>query len=216
MNNVEPKNMYTMFDLIKADKGIFYWENVISYPNELVEFIEKLDKESDSYEIIPKWEPWTASDSESTIYGEKKFIVTDNKYKHTNNDLTNKRSLYIINSLLMAPEICAQRFAEMYRIDKKDINLDLQHISLNKYFEGKGMGNHTDGQSGHSNLKYSLVTYLNDDYEGGEIYFKNEDIKIKPKAGSLILFDSQAHEHEALPVIKGQKYMYTLHWLSNN
>ena len=216
MNNVEPKNMFTMFDLKRSDRGVFYWENVISYPEDLVKFIELLDSQEESFNIIPKWTKWTASNSDSTIYGEKKFISTDNKKLDTGNDLINKRALYIINSLIMAPELCAERFAEMYQIDKKEINLDTRHISLNKYFEGNGMGNHTDGQDGDSNLKYSLVTYLNDDYEGGEIYFKNENIKIKPKAGSLVLFDSQKHEHEALPVTSGQKYMYTMHWLSNN
>ena len=95
MNNVEPKNMFTMFDLKTSNRGIFYWENVISYPEDLVKFIELLDSQEESFNIIPKWTKWTASNSDSTIYGEKKFISTDNKKLDTGNYLINKRALYI-------------------------------------------------------------------------------------------------------------------------
>ena len=37
---------------------------------------------------------------------------------------------------------------------------------------------------------YSAIFYINDDYEGGEIYFPNWDIEIKPKTGSLVIFPS--------------------------
>jgi hypothetical protein len=38
--------------------------------------------------------------------------------------------------------------------------------------------------------------YLNDDYSDGELFFKNFDIKLKPKPGSLLVFPGdQQHEH---------------------
>lgn len=53
----------------------------------------------------------------------------------------------------------------------------------------------------------SCVIYLNDDYEGGELWFNNFDIKIKPDAGDLILFPSSyIYTHAALPVKSGTKY----------
>jgi predicted 2-oxoglutarate/Fe(II)-dependent dioxygenase YbiX len=52
-----------------------------------------------------------------------------------------------------------------------------------------------------------VLIYLNDDYEGGEIEFVNFDIKIKPKAGTLIMFPSNyPYSHIAHPVISGTKY----------
>ena len=70
------------------------------------------------------------------------------------------------------------------------------------------MGPHFDGQDGHTNLAFSLVTYFNDDYEGGEIHFKNHNITIKPKAGSLIMFPSQEpFIHEVLSIKRGTRYM---------
>lgn len=53
----------------------------------------------------------------------------------------------------------------------------------------------------------SSVGYINDDYEGGEIFFDKFGITIKPQAGDLILFPSTyIYSHAALPVKNGTKY----------
>lgn len=53
----------------------------------------------------------------------------------------------------------------------------------------------------------SSVGYLNDDYDGGELYFDKFNIKIKPKSGDLYLFPSSfIYSHAALPVNEGVKY----------
>jgi hypothetical protein len=53
----------------------------------------------------------------------------------------------------------------------------------------------------------SGILYLNSDYEGGEIEFIHNDLKIKPTAGTLYLFPSgYSHAHIAHEVTKGTKY----------
>jgi predicted 2-oxoglutarate/Fe(II)-dependent dioxygenase YbiX len=53
----------------------------------------------------------------------------------------------------------------------------------------------------------SSILYLNDDYEGGELYFEGLDLLVKPKANQLIFFPSGAEfRHEVKPVIKGDRY----------
>ena len=53
----------------------------------------------------------------------------------------------------------------------------------------------------------SSLFYLNDDYEGGELYFDKFNLKIKPKAGDLYLFPSTyLFSHASLPVTEGTKY----------
>lgn len=53
----------------------------------------------------------------------------------------------------------------------------------------------------------SSVGYLNDDYDGGELYFDKFNLKIKPKAGDLYLFPSSfIYSHAAMPVTEGTKY----------
>ena len=57
------------------------------------------------------------------------------------------------------------------------------------------------------NCTVSLVSYLNDGYEGGELYFRLQDLNIKPKAGDLVIFPSAfAYPHRAMPVKSGVKY----------
>jgi hypothetical protein len=53
----------------------------------------------------------------------------------------------------------------------------------------------------------SIVVYLNDNYEGGEIYFPRFRLKVKPKAGDIIVFPSNyIYEHASEDMISGTKY----------
>jgi hypothetical protein len=53
----------------------------------------------------------------------------------------------------------------------------------------------------------SVVAYLNEDYEGGEIYFPRFDLTIKPKTGDIVIFPSTyVYEHASNDMISGKKY----------
>lgn len=53
----------------------------------------------------------------------------------------------------------------------------------------------------------TILLYLNDDYEGGELEFVNLGLKIKPKAKTLIAFPSYIeYTHRVHPVISGERY----------
>jgi hypothetical protein len=53
----------------------------------------------------------------------------------------------------------------------------------------------------------SIVAYVNDDYEGGELYFPRFDLTIKPKAGDVVIFPSTyIYEHASNDMISGTKY----------
>lgn len=91
---------------------------------------------------------------------------------------------------------------------KYEIQENLWHEGYNvlRYAEGDQYKAHYDGNT-LVGRAVSAICYLNDDYEGGEIEFVNFGVKIKPTAGTLILFPSNyAYSHIAHPVTKGTKY----------
>jgi hypothetical protein len=75
-----------------------------------------------------------------------------------------------------------------------------------KYGPGQHFQEHHD--HGYSyNCVVSLVAFPNDDYEGGELYFRLQNITVKPKAGDLYIFPSNfMYPHRAMPVKSGTKY----------
>ncbi len=99
---------------------------------------------------------------------------------------------------------------------------------LRKYAEGTSLGVHCDGvslgDSGDS-IDYlrdydptsihpttitegAMVLYLNDDYEGGELFFPDIGLEIKPKSGQLIAWPSGPFfEHGVKPVLRGDRYV---------
>jgi hypothetical protein len=75
-----------------------------------------------------------------------------------------------------------------------------------KYVPGHHFMEHHDHGFSY-NCTVSLVGYINDDYEGGELYFRLQDLNIKPKAGDLYIFPSTyMYPHQAKVVKSGTKY----------
>ncbi len=53
----------------------------------------------------------------------------------------------------------------------------------------------------------SLLIYLDDDYEGGELAFPNFDFRLRPRAGMLVIFPSDfRYLHGAMPVTRGVRH----------
>lgn len=60
---------------------------------------------------------------------------------------------------------------------------------------------------------FSTIYYINDNYIGGELYFKYFDFKYKPEYGDLVIFPSSyAYSHESMPISDGVKYAIVDFW----
>jgi hypothetical protein len=64
--------------------------------------------------------------------------------------------------------------------------------------------NPDDSPHGMAHRDFASVVYLNDDYEGGELYFTALDLTVKPLRGTLVAFTAGFHhEHAVLRVVRG-------------
>lgn len=104
----------------------------------------------------------------------------------------------------------------LYRKEREEIEKRIESLfknstrinniaAIQRYKPSKGMGIHKDDILD-SSVKYGLVIYLNDDYEGGEINYPDLNLTIKPKARSII-FHPAGIDHQVLEV-KGNKTRY--------
>jgi predicted 2-oxoglutarate/Fe(II)-dependent dioxygenase YbiX len=57
-------------------------------------------------------------------------------------------------------------------------------------------------------IEYAALVYLSDDYEGGEIYFPDYGIDIKPSPGDLIFFPgTEKYRHGVREIASGSRYV---------
>lgn len=217
---------------------VYYYKNVLSDPQNLIKLIE--ETQSDDYkEFITPWEEWSACSGEMYVYGNHKRIkcltIDDVMLKCSENILENSK--YIFNEIFEGFKNVCLDYAEKVNEDAKV--LLMTDTAIKRYETGTFMGSHFDQQEGDQRLKYSLVMYLNDDYEGGELSFSVKDgvltstdnaasedfesdknigkltFSVKPEAGSVIIFPSESpYSHTAHLVKSGFKYMVPSFWLN--
>ena len=210
---------------------IHYYEDAITDFEKLIKTLEDLDKINDKH----TWEPWSASDNINSIYGETK---TFNSKEFDNfEEFYRIKINYVYEKIMKSFYNVCKDYAKFIK-DENEPKF-LPAFDIKKYYEGTHMGSHFDQLGGDKTLKYSLVMYLNDNYEGGEISFTLKDLKnsneigpfpdysdkrnrelinfgVKPKAGSIIIFPSYSPYYHTAHIVKsGIKYMVPAHWVES-
>jgi hypothetical protein len=187
------------------EENIYVYEDALENPSQLIkdiEFLDSLEEESS----ISKWKEWTAYQSDYSFGSQKRILdsIVDTSMPHYFSAL----SIYnrIKNSIVEV----SNDYASMHK------GLDIGYLtplSISKYYVGKSMGPHVDSHDDDQLKTISVVLYLNDDYEGGEINFPQQGIKIKAKAGSVVVFPSKKpYFHESKEILSGTKYMTPGFW----
>jgi hypothetical protein len=115
----------------------------------------------------------------------------------------------------LSPAIRAEiyKYVDEYATRNGLEDLDLvDAFSLVKYNVGQFFVNHSDGGPGMPR-RLSMVVYLNDDYEGGEISFTKFGIAFKMPKNTMILFPStEEYSHAAEAVTDGTKHVLIGFW----
>ena len=99
--------------------------------------------------------------------------------------------------------VMSDRPSKYYNEEVSDEYKDFVHIS--KYRTGGYVDVHTDNDVTEDGL-FTMIWYLNDDYEGGEVGFVDPDITITPKSGDVLIFPAM-NPHYSKEVLRGTKYL---------
>lgn len=103
-------------------------------------------------------------------------------------------------------------------VDFIDPNFDLSSIDINsipeecKYFFDEK--NISEYKRLFTNKLYTSMLYLNDDFEGGELFFpQHNEFSIKPETGMLLIFSGDINTMHGIRQIKsGNRYTHTTFW----
>jgi prolyl 4-hydroxylase len=88
----------------------------------------------------------------------------------------------------------------------------IERVQILKYEKGQQFKKHCDFLDIDNDRIATAITYLNDDFEGGETEFQKLNIKIKPRKGSVLYFEYNESNkkktlHSGNKVISGTKYI---------
>ena len=215
----------------KLEDQIYLYENVLDDPKRLVELLEELDNDPSTHAAIPEWSFWFSNTKDGHSFGSKKdFEIPglEGLESDRKEDVE-----WIINQVRGGIEKCARSYYKDRGFEEEP-NIS-PFAGVMKYRPGCSMGAHFDAQSGDRTLKYSIIIYVNDDYEGGELSFivrpydlrnpKNHHLRptddandpenkeltdfiYTPKAGEALVFPStHPYKHQVHVVKSGDKYM---------
>ncbi len=114
------------------------------------------------------------------------------------------------NKKMLTDKIFNRIKKEVSTILNKDIYEYVGFRGIYRSIEGQEMKTHSDQGLG-VKFKYGIVLYLNDNYKGGEIYYPNVNVEIKPSALSLVLHPAhEAYRHGVKKVSSGTRYSMTV------
>ena len=112
-----------------------------------------------------------------------------------------------LRSIYQDTKTCLQKCLSDYQ-SRYNITMEyMEAINYVRYNTGQHFKVHTDHGFSYT-CTVSSVLYLNDGYDGGELWFPFMDLTYIPKAGDIIMFPSTyTYAHASRPVTNGTKYV---------
>lgn len=181
---------------------------------ELIYIVEKDAASLAPEDITSSWHEWYATANNTKyVFGYQKTIwnnSVDESLLESSNTILAQYLKKAKNFLIEA----SLDYAKFFNIN----NISYSSMDISKYIPGKAMGPHVDSDGApETNAVISAILYLNDDYEGGELYFPNQNITLKPTSGTVVIFPSiSPFLHQSLILKNGFKYIIALFWEKNN
>lgn len=192
----------------KLDLGLMLVEDVFSNGEEIINVLESYDQESikDNHGSI--WTPWQDKGMDPFCY-QKRLIQKDNL------DINNKyyeHEKFLSNQVTEIVNKGLEPYFDEYPFARGNLK-GREEPNILKYVKDGHLPPHQD--HGVSSRALSVLVYLNDNYEGGEISFPISNVTLKPKAGSVMLFPSNfLYIHTIANMKSGVRYAIPA-WMHN-
>tara|TARA_R100001015_G_C4526697_1_gene94201 strand:- start:70 stop:558 length:489 start_codon:yes stop_codon:yes gene_type:complete len=142
-------------------------------------------------------------------------VKTIDIYKNNEDSRETHRDTKLIDSRAIGQDFFKKTLLQINNIAVslygKDTYIEMAQIV--EWPNGSNQPPHCDLARG--GTKSTSITYLNDDFEGGETYFTQQDLIIKPKRGKTVFFDGKKFEHGVQKITKGIRYTLAV-WYSKN
>ena len=95
--------------------------------------------------------------------------------------------------------------------------LKIDNLNITLWNTGDFMPPHSDygGQNEFPWREYASLIYLNDDYDGGELYIPEWSITYRPKKGQLVAFPGGKVRHGVREITRGRR-LTSICWFKND
>lgn len=180
-NYLEQELIEAGFDATKVINDVTLVKNFLSQEEldilfDIMKDLSQEDWEKEYLDQLPAFcmEKFGRDDVENLV-AEGKFEITQN-WKDKNYNINHHEIVRTMH----------KRLSDLVNI--ADDKLELAGLStIQRMQEGVELKAHTDQHTDPS-IRYATIIYLNDDYEGGELFFINKDLELRPKPGDLVIF----------------------------
>ena len=186
--------------------GMVYYTDAIENSKEVIGSIEFIQDQlaNGIKSAAEPWHEWNGANPEIEKFC-LRYFLTEPKNIHPLDPLY-KHIEFVYSKIFGGIENAFTHYStNIYPHASQNIKSTEGLLSILKYGKTGYLPEHQD--QGVSSRVLSTVAYLNNDYVGGEIYFPQIDIEIKPEPGSIIFFPSNfVFTHTVKPITSGFRY----------
>jgi len=195
---IENKNL----DMDKLNSYIRIYDNLL--PEKTLKNFTKLCKND------LKFDNATVVKADGTFEVDKKVRNVETYYCSNLND----QSFSVVHWTNYISHMVNEKIKEYTKVLEINFGVAISDIQILKYVPGGFYKFHIDHGST-TPRTLSMIYFINDDYEGGDLHFKlwkeNKIIKIDKKYNRLIIWPSTfMYPHAVQPVTKGTRYSVVL------
>lgn len=176
----------------------FLLKEEIDYLYKIMSTLTQDDWEKEYLGTLPAFcmEKFGRDDVENLV-AEGKFEITHN-WKDKNYNIGNQEIQKNIHNRLNK------------LVEAENENVELSGLAtIQRMQEEVELKAHTDNDTDPS-IRYATIVYMNDDYEGGELFFTNKELEIKPKSGSLVIFPGTKEFNHGVKHVKSGPIRYVI------